>query len=158
MWRYGPAWSVATPVLTETDNVMTEAACSTCGFKLWLPVVRLRTSYLGLYDDARFPGRCLLVLTEHVEDLTALPQEVACDFLEDARDSARAIQSVTGSPRINYAILGNTESHLHWHLIPRRPDAEERPARPVWEDPRPVTPLDADEATRVVEQLRSTLA
>lgn len=136
---------------------MMDTGCLTCGFKLWLPVVRLRTSYLGLYDDARFPGRSLLVLADHVEDLTALSQKTACEFLEDARDSARAIQSITGSPRINYAILGNTEPHLHWHLIPRQPDAEDRPQRPVWEDPRPAAPLGADEVTRLIGQLRSTL-
>lgn len=87
---------------------MTEAAlagvppgyrCETCGFELWLPIAELSCSTLGLYDDARFPGRCLLVLHEHVEDLTTLPTAIAHHFLDDLRAAERAIRVVTGAGR-----------------------------------------------------------
>lgn len=132
-------------------------SCPTCGFKLWLPVARLQVATLGLYDDARFPGRALLVFDDHVEHLEDLPFERARAFFEDARTAARAIKLVASSPRVNYAILGNTEPHLHRHLIPRQPRSEPAPERPPWEDPRLRTPLGADGVTRFVERLRTAL-
>jgi len=36
--------------------------CATCGFELHHPIATLSVSALGLYDDARFPGRCILAL------------------------------------------------------------------------------------------------
>jgi diadenosine tetraphosphate (Ap4A) HIT family hydrolase len=133
-------------------------SCHVCGFKLWLPVTQLRRSALGLYDDARFPGRCILVFTSHEEQLWDLDAEVAADFLEDARDAARAIARATASPRVNYAILGNTDPHLHWHLIPRFPDREPSPERPPWEHPGPASPLGSDAVSALTERIAAELS
>jgi diadenosine tetraphosphate (Ap4A) HIT family hydrolase len=134
-----------------------DVTCGTCGFKLWLPVARLQVATLGLYDDARFPGRALLMFDDHVEHLEDVSPEQACAFLEDARAAARAIKLTARSPRVNYAVLGNTQPHLHWHLIPRQPRSEPAPQRPPWEDPRPLEPLGADDVTRFLERLRDAL-
>ena len=34
---------------------------------------------------------------------------------------AEAVQAVTGSPKLNYEIYGNTIPHLHMHIFPRYP-------------------------------------
>lgn len=133
-------------------------ACPECGFKLWLPIAELQRSRLGLYDDARFPGRCILVFDRHEEQLHELSPSEACAFLEDAQVAARAIARATASPRINYAIFGNTEPHLHWHLIPRQPGDEPLPARPPWEHPERPAPLGADQVTRLVKSIRDAIA
>ncbi len=31
------------------------ADCSRCGFGLWLPIMRMNESEIGLYSDSRFP-------------------------------------------------------------------------------------------------------
>lgn len=133
-------------------------ACDVCGFKLWLPISQLRRSALGLYDDARFPGRCILAFMSHEEQLWDLDSVTAAAFLEDARDAARAIARATDSPRVNYAVLGNTEPHLHWHLIPRFPDREPLPARPPWEHPERASPLDISAVSSLTERIAAELA
>lgn len=137
---------------------MANYECDVCGFKLWLPISQLRRSALGLYGDARFPGRCILVLMYHEEKLEDLDPETAADFLEDARDAARAIARVTDSPRVNYAVLGNTEPHLHWHLIPRFPNREPLPARPPWEHPERASPLRIGTVSELTARIAAELA
>lgn len=136
---------------------MSAARCPKCQFEVWLPIVAMRTSTLGLYDDARFPGRCILVYNKHVEDIDELAPEDSCQFLEDARTAAAAIKRVTDSPRINLAILGNTVPHLHWHLIPRQPMHEPRPTRPPWEHPNRVASLATKRASELVALIRQDL-
>ncbi len=34
---------------------------------------------------------------------------------------------------MNYELLGNFVSHLHWHLVPRHDD-DVRPTAPIWEN------------------------
>lgn len=125
-----------------------------CGFALWVPLVRLRVSTAGLYDDARFPGRCLLSLDEHYEDLFDVPTDVLALYLEDLRDLCGAVRAATGVAKINYAVLGNAEPHVHWHVVPRRPGHEPLPDRSPWQDPRPVTPLGGARRTALVAALR----
>lgn len=119
-----------------------EWACATCRFDLWLPVVALRVSHVGIYDDARFPGRCLLALDEHHEDLPELPEQLLQAFLADLKDLSRALRKVTGASRLNFAVLGNAVPHVHWHVVPRHPSAEPEPERSPWEDPRPRAALE----------------
>lgn len=131
--------------------------CGDCGFKLFLPVARLGVSYLGLYDDHRYPGRCLLVLESHHEVLHQVDRDVLAAFWRDCATAATAIEAVAGTNRINTAVLGNTERHVHAHLIPRV-GSDPVPTRPIWEDSRDVAPLDGDEVTRLVAALRREFA
>jgi len=100
-------------------------ACKECGFNLWLPIgdkdncPLLKTSYLGLYNDGRFPGRSLLVLDVHEEELALLSPLTLSEFMEDVQVAGRAIQKAVGALRMNYAILGNAVPHVHCHIIPR---------------------------------------
>lgn len=113
--------------------------CKVCNFDLYLPIASLRVSHLGLYNDARFPGRCLLVLNDHYESFEELPQHLMMLYMEDVKQSIHAIKSATGSDRVNIAILGNREPHVHSHLIPRYPEKEEFPDCSPWDDKRPKT-------------------
>ena len=49
--------------------------CHSCGFELYHPVAESATTRLGLYDDARFPGRCILMLQAHYTSLEQVPPE-----------------------------------------------------------------------------------
>jgi diadenosine tetraphosphate (Ap4A) HIT family hydrolase len=119
-------------------------ACPTCGFELWLPLVRLDVSTLGLYNDARFPGRSILALHEHYDDLGDVEPDLLARFILDVRRSGRAIKTAARADRMNYAVLGNVEPHVHFHLIPRVRANDSVPNRPPWEHPLPVSPLPAD--------------
>lgn len=122
-------------------------ACPSCGFELWVPVdaPALSSTVVGLYDDGRFPGRCLVVHREHHEHLDALPDAALAAFWADVARVGGAVRRLTGAAKVNYAVLGNATRHLHAHVIPRQPAAEDLPTRPPWNDPRPLTGLLNDE-------------
>jgi diadenosine tetraphosphate (Ap4A) HIT family hydrolase len=131
--------------------------CQECGFSLWVPVTDLKNSALGLYDDARFPGRCILALRRHYEALEDVPPSLAGVFVAEATSAAVAIRRATSSPRVNYAILGNAEAHVHFHLIPRYPSQEEKPSNSPWDDPRPKRKLDPIHREQLVERIATEL-
>lgn len=130
-----------------------EYACRVCQFELWHPLAELEASVLGFYDDARFPGRCILAYREHADDFASLGDEERNRFMGDVADVGRAIKLATGADRINYAILGNTVPHLHMHLIPRMRSREPLPNRPPWEDPRPKLPVPPQESRTIKHAL-----
>ncbi len=114
-------------------------------------------SRAGLYDDARFPGRCLLVLNQHEEDLTALEGRLLIDYMADLRDLSAALRTVTGAQRLNVAVLGNAVPHVHWHVVPRIPEFEPLPDRSPWSDPRPRHRLPPDRLAWLTKALQREL-
>lgn len=135
--------------VVETDPDSGPAGCSTCGFDLWLRIGSLEVSSLGLYNDSRFPGRCLLSLNEHFDHLDNVPTDLRHAFMDDIALASLSIRLATGSPRINVSILGNAESHVHAHLIPRYPETERHPNQAPWADPRPKEKLPDSEVQRL---------
>lgn len=133
------------------------AGCSDCGFELWLPLGTLRVSELGLYSDARFPGRSILKLREHWDSIEDLPDSVAQDFFADLKLSMGAIRRATGAERVNFAVLGNAVPHVHGHLIPRFPAAESKPQSSPWDDPRPRAKLEAEREQELIRSIREEL-
>ncbi|KAF0246449.1 MAG: diadenosine tetraphosphate (Ap4A) [Planctomycetota bacterium] len=131
--------------------------CGVCGFELWRPVALLPHASIGLYSDARFPGRALVSAREHFDEFTLMPKDLWVPYLEEVRLVATAIQRATGATRVNYALLGNAESHVHFHLFPRNPGGEPKPDKSPWDDPRPREELSDQHASQVVESIRKAL-
>ena len=132
-------------------------ACLECGFLLWEPIAVSAHSRLGLYNDDRFPGRCILALHGHYASLDALPPEVLIGFMSDVQTAIRAIQIATGAARVNTAILGNRDPHVHAHLIPRYPEHEEFPDCSPWNDPRKKGKLGGLRARSIKERILACL-
>jgi diadenosine tetraphosphate (Ap4A) HIT family hydrolase len=135
----------------------TSYSCTECRFSLWLPLRRLAVSSLGLYDDARFPGRCLLVLDAHHDDFAAVPSGLLSAYMADVQAAGRAIAAATGADRVNYAVLGNAEPHVHFHLIPRVRATDPVPSQAPWETPVPKTALGPARLEQVSADLRAAL-
>ena len=109
--------------------------CKTCGFELYNPIEDHRilvTSNLGLYNDGRFPGRCILALFQHYSELISVDPDLLHEFILDVQVAGRAIQEATNADRMNYAILGNAEAHIHCHIIPRFWDDDPNPKSTPW--------------------------
>ena len=124
--------------------------CAACGFELWNPICELSTSALGLYDDQRFPGRCILVFSSHVESIEDVAEaEVLLRFMRDLQAVSRAVRKTVGALRVNVSFLGNQEPHLHAHLIPRVEGGDPVPQRSPWAHPAKVAPLDPGEKARL---------
>jgi diadenosine tetraphosphate (Ap4A) HIT family hydrolase len=135
----------------------TEYRCAVCGFALWLPVASLGVSTLGLYDDARYPGRCLLALHDHHEDFATLPADLTPRFVADAQRAGRAIQQAVGAERMNFAVLGNVEHHVHFHLIPRGAESDPVPGESPWSTDVRGDPLPPAERARIMGRIREAL-
>jgi diadenosine tetraphosphate (Ap4A) HIT family hydrolase len=130
---------------------MEAARCLKCGFELWRPIASIHSSHLGLYSDARFPGRSILSLREHSEHFDLIDHDTLWNFMTDIQSSVTAIKHATKAPRVNVAVLGNQEGHVHAHLIPRKPVEEPNPDKAPWEDGRQKGPLPADEEERLMK-------
>lgn len=139
---------------------MNRWSCTECGFELYYPVETggLAVSHLGLYADAKFRGRALLAYGDHAEQLEQLTGGELSAFWADAVAVGEVLKAIVGASRVNYAVLGNAERHLHIHIIPRVPAAEPLPSRSPWNDSRPSLELDHAEYLRIGQGVQKALA
>lgn len=119
-----------------TNKQEKDTPCAQCNFELWEPIAESETSVLGLYNDDRFPGRSIIKLKRHKDSLEELTETELASFMTNVTIAIRAIKQATGAARVNLAILGNREPHVHAHLIPRFPEREEFPDCSPWNDRR----------------------
>ena len=134
-------------------RVKQQATCSTCGFALWTPIVKLSVSHVGLYDDARFPGRLIVSLDEHVEHFDQANPEVLAAFMADLQLASLVLRKMGNVDRVNIAVLGNKDPHLHAHVIPRRVTDANFGAAP-WENAEPHSKLTPEDRVTIVDLLR----
>ena len=69
--------------------------------------------------EAPLPGYVCIVSKVHAVEPFELPDGSRIGFWDEVLGVAEAVQQVTGSPKLNYEIHGNTIPHLHLHLFPR---------------------------------------
>lgn len=86
------------------------------------------------YGDVQFlPGYTVLLPKRNVSSLNDLNLDESNRFLLDMSQIGDALLEVTDATRINYDILGNTDSFLHAHIFPRyQSETPERLKMPVW--------------------------
>lgn len=96
------------------------------------------------------------MLNEHRTVFSELESDLSVPFLADAQQVGGILKKVTDASRINYAVLGNAVSHLHWHIIPRK-ESDPEPRKSPWSDPRPHSELDNDTMAKLIESVRTAL-
>lgn len=128
--------------------------CKICDFELFSPIVREPVTTLGLYDDARFRGRSILLLNKHFENIEELPTVVSNAFMEDIKLYVKVLKNVLNVSRVNVSILGNSVPHIHAHLIPRYPEVEKFPGKSPWNDPRPLEVLPTDDKKGLINDIK----
>lgn len=140
------------------DELLTGASsgCPQCGFAIWTPLMSLPASTVGLYDDARYPGRLLVSAREHYDHLDQMPARTLAAFMADVQRVAGALRGWDDVARVNVAILGNKAAHVHAHLIPRRA-TEPNFTRAPWDGAEPLRPLAAETKTNIVDELCQAL-
>lgn len=96
-------------------------------------ITKLPSGWVVIGDVQFLEGYCLLLADPVVPSLNDLSGAARTQFLQDMARIGDAILKVTGSLRINYEILGNSEPELHAHIFPRYiTEVEERRRMPVW--------------------------
>lgn len=128
--------------------------CAACGFALYHPIADLSVSAVGLYDDARFPGRVIVSLNEHVEHFDNV--ERVAEYMTDIQQACRALRQLDEVERINVSVLGNKVAHVHAHLIPRRPSDANHGLSP-WENAPPLSPLNPAARESLIADIRTQL-
>lgn len=82
-------------------------------------VKELETGYVVIGDNQHFKGYTLFLCKEHKTELFRLEHSAKMKFLEEMSLVAEAVSKAFGAEKMNYELLGNGDTHLHWHLFPR---------------------------------------
>ena len=82
-------------------------------------VKELETGYVVIGDNQHFKGYTLFLCKEHKTELFQLDYVTKMKFLEEMSIIAEAVSKAFGAEKMNYELLGNGDTHLHWHLFPR---------------------------------------
>lgn len=133
------------------------STCIHCGFTLFNPIKELSVSRLGLYNDTRFSGRCILSLNEHYDHFEDVTLNTQISFIQNINDAVHAMKNALHVERVNIAILGNTVAHVHAHLIPRYPTHETHPNKAPWEDTRIKEEFSFKEVEHLTNEIRNHL-
>lgn len=83
-------------------------------------VKELETGYVVIGDNQHFKGYTLFLFKEHKTELFHLDHSQKMKILEEMSIVAQAVSNAFGAEKMNYELLGNGDTHLHWHLFPRR--------------------------------------
>ena len=94
-------------------------------------VKELKTGYVVLADYQYFYGYTIFLAKKHTDELYKLDEKEKDLFLKEMSIVAESVIKAFNPKRLNYELLGNSDSHLHWHLIPRY-ETDLKPDQPIW--------------------------
>ena len=97
-------------------------------------VAELDTGWAVLGDNQTYPGYTIFASKTCVPELHMLAPDVRTRFLDEMAIVAEAVFRAFSPRKLNYELLGNSVSHLHWHIFPRYED-DPNPQWPVWSNP-----------------------
>ena len=82
-------------------------------------VKELETGYVVIGDHQHFKGYTLFLCKQHEIELYDLDSKYKMKYLEGMSIVAQAVSNAFHPEKMNYELLGNGDTHLHWHLFPR---------------------------------------
>ena len=82
-------------------------------------VKELDTGYVVIGDNQHFKGYTLFLCKEHKSEVFQLNYSTKMRFLEEMSIVTEAVANAFGAEKMNCELLGNGDTHLHWHLFPR---------------------------------------
>lgn len=105
-------------------------------------VKELPSGYVVLGDYQYYKGYTLLLSKVHINELHKMKRTDRRQFLEDMALVSEAVYKTFKPKKLNYELLGNTDSHMHWHIFPRY-SKDPKPDVPVWVTPRSIRCADS---------------
>lgn len=82
-------------------------------------VGEMSTGTLYLFRDQSHKGRCVLALNDHKKEIFELTDAQRAGIINDVSKVAEAIQKLWGCNKINIGSFGDTNPHLHFHIVPK---------------------------------------
>ena len=120
-------------------------------------IARLRVSTAILNRDWQFfKGSTILVFQEHITELHHATPDLQHLFVDDAARMAAALNKTFPNIKLNHGLLGNTEPHLHWHMIVRR-ETDPNPRSTIWESNFPIVPQSDKYFRALAAEIRENL-
>src|ERR1700687_657898 len=112
-------------------------------------IAELKSCYVILGDQQFYRGYCVLFAKLHATELYLMPADTARLLSDEMRLVAEAIATVVKPWKMNYECLGNSEPHVHWHLLPRQEtETDEMRRGPIWLRPESEQKVPLDENDR----------
>jgi diadenosine tetraphosphate (Ap4A) HIT family hydrolase len=93
-------------------------------------VAEMPSGYAVMGDFQFYPGYTVFLSKVHAVELHELEKPQRQIFLEDMAKVAEAVHGAFSPLKLNYELLGNLDSHMHWHIFPRYADDPD-PKNPV---------------------------
>jgi diadenosine tetraphosphate (Ap4A) HIT family hydrolase len=114
--------------------------CSVCAIQAGMEagddpfaVARLQTSYVQLNPLQHYRGYTFVSSRRCATELFELEGDERALHLHEMTEVAHAVFRAFGPRKLNLEALGNSASHLHWHVVPRHAD-DPRAFAPIWEN------------------------
>lgn len=79
----------------------------------------MKAGTLYLFKDQAHKGRCVLALGSHKKELCECDAQERNDFMEDLARASAAIKKLWGCAKLNLGSFGDTNPHLHFHIVPK---------------------------------------
>ncbi|MGE4548833.1 MAG: HIT family protein [Intestinibacillus sp.] len=86
---------------------------------LMLEVGKMKAGTLYLFKDQAHKGRCALALGTHKKELCECGEQERNDFCADLAAASGAIKKLWGCTKLNLGSYGDTNPHLHFHIVPK---------------------------------------
>lgn len=86
---------------------------------LMFEVGKMKAGVLYLFKDQAHKGRCVVALQSHKKELFECDEQERNDYMADVAAAAGAIQKLWGCTKMNLGSYGDTNPHLHFHLVPK---------------------------------------
>ena len=96
-------------------------------------VARLQTGYVSLHRIQCYRGYSFFSARSCVREVYELDVKERLLHLHEMSEVAHAVSRAFDPVKLNLEALGNTVSHLHWHIVPRHAD-DPRGFAPIWEN------------------------
>ena len=81
-------------------------------------VGEMEAGVLYLFKDQAHKGRCALALKNHRKELCECGPEELAAFARDLARASGAVKELWGCDKINLGSFGDTNPHLHIHIVP----------------------------------------
>lgn len=108
------------------------------------------TSFIRIARNQAHAGYSLVILREHVTDLTDLTPAQLAGFWTDVQHTGQAIQQTFEPKKIDYLVMGHRMPHVHCHLLPQHARDDPRRNPDISDGPAIAEPAELDRAARAM--------
>ncbi|WP_083563582.1 RNase H family protein [Boudabousia liubingyangii] len=121
-------------------------------------VAETKSGWVVIADHQYVRGTTMFLSKTHARELWELPAAQQQAYLAEMVQVAKAVGLAFGAEKMNYELLGNGLTHLHWHLFPRRMGDTPRPGPVWWVDPEEFYSDQVKASGANLQELREKLA